>query len=354
MPSSPFHLLLRNSADALILIDPGSGGFRPNPGAAALLGLTPDQHAAPLDWAERVHEDDRESLKECLNEIQKPQPSSELIFRVKNEDRGLSWIECRITHAGEYALGILRDVSSSRGEQPAELKQILNAIDQATIVAITDSAGNIIKANDEFCRISGYTREELLGQNHRILNSGYHKSSFFSELWKTIVSGQVWTGEICNRRKNGDFYWVRTVICPLYDSAGQIDRFMSVRFDITDSRLSEERTRATSAWHAAILNGASYSIMAFSPDGTITTFNRAAEKLFGHTAEEVVGKKTPLVFHDQEELAQRAQELSTTEAQKIEPGFDVLVRQCRATGAESREWTCHRKAGTRFPVKLHE
>jgi PAS domain S-box-containing protein len=107
------------------------------------------------------------------------------------------------------------------------------AFDQIAIIARTDADGKIIYANDMFVEISGYERSELLGKDHRILNSGHHDKSFFQGLWGTITKGKVWRGEIRNRRKNGEFYWVETIIKPILNERGEIVEYLSVRRDIT-------------------------------------------------------------------------------------------------------------------------
>lgn len=152
------------------------------------------------------------------------------------------------------------------------------AVDQHAIVAVTDINGTITFVNEKFCKLSKYSEKELLGKNHRIVNSRYHSNFFFQDLYKTIYSGQIWKGEIKNKSKDGNYYWVDTTIVPLMDENGKLDQFISIRTDITKQKQIQENLRVSENHFRVILDSNPQSVVFIDRNKRIQFFNHIANE----------------------------------------------------------------------------
>lgn len=167
------------------------------------------------------------------------------------------------------------------------LQEILFALDKSAIVAITNPQGNITFANDLFYEITQYDRSEVIGQNHRILNSGYHPKSFFKDMWKTIGQGNIWKGEIKNKKKDGTLYWVHATIVPFLNEKGKPYQYISIRTDITKEKALEEEVHKSNEKYQLIAENSVTLISLIEKDGSINYASPTFNNMLGYDIEQL-------------------------------------------------------------------
>lgn len=211
-------------------------------------------------------------------------------------------------------------------------ESMLNALNTLAIVSETDPQGAMTYVNDKFLEISKYERKELIGQNHRILKSGFMPPAIYEDLWKTISSGKVWRGEIKNKAKDGSFYWVDASIAPIFGTDGAIAKYLAVRFPITDKKENEDRANLL----AGIVEQTSQAWGIADISGKMMNANKAFLIMFGYTLAET------------RELGY-ADIIASEERERIS---NSIAAAAQSTDSFSTETTCIRKDGSTVPVLL--
>jgi diguanylate cyclase (GGDEF)-like protein/PAS domain S-box-containing protein len=249
--------------------------------------------------------------------------------------------------------------ASKLQEANLSLESFRLAMDRHNIVSISDVKGDITFVNDLFCEVSRYSREELIGKNHRIIKSGVHPASVFDDMWLTISSGKVWQGEVCNRRKDGIYYWVSSTIVPFLDDSGLPYQYISVRTDITAikeaeqvlmrskselEKLVHERTADLEEREEllqSITTAAQDAVIMIDSNGNVTHWNPAAEKMFGYSLGEIFGRN----LHS---LVVPSRYLDAHHAafpKFIQTGAGALIGAVTEVDAQKRD-------GSEFPIEI--
>lgn len=234
---------------------------------AALLGYNHEEIAPTLEtWRALSHPDDLRAVKKVMvDHLKGLTPEYRCEQRLRRADGTWCWalaagrvIERDAKGRALRAVGVHLDVSRAREAKSAietarasaesalrEVSALRAALDEHSILSVSDRAGRMIDVNTGFCRASGYSRAELIGSDHRLLSSDTHSNAFWEELWATVTLGRPWRGEICNRRKDGTLYWVDSTIIPYVGADGTIEKYVTIRFDVTAQKRADEALQRT-------------------------------------------------------------------------------------------------------------
>jgi PAS domain S-box-containing protein len=240
----------------------------------------------------------------------------------------------RIDYEGEFAiLGICKDITRQR-EAEDKIRELTSAVEQSPVsIVITDRQGNIEYANRKACETTGYTFEELQGQNPRVLKSGETSAEEYHNLWKCITSGREWEGVFHNKRKNGEFYWEASRIAPILDAKGTISHYLAIKEDITERRKADEELKR----FRMLSDKANFGSSITSVDGILLYANETFARMHGYTLLEIVGQNLSILHTEQ----QMARVIETMEMLRITGEFS------------SEEVWRIRKDGSEFPSLMN-
>jgi PAS domain S-box-containing protein len=238
---------------------------------------------------------------------------------------------------------LFRDITE-RKEAEEELKKLSSVVEQSQVsVVITDPEGTIEYVNPKFTEVSGYSFDETIGQNPRVLNAGIQAPKFYKDMWDTIKSGKDWQGEFANRKKNGDIFWENATISPIRNTEGRITHFVAVKEDISERKKAEAALRESEETLSKITSSALTAIiMLASETGKVSFWNEAAEKIFGWTAQEVIGKKLHDLIIPKQYKQQHAEGLKRFS----QTGTGAMI-------GRSTEMTALNREGQEFPIELN-
>ena len=216
------------------------------------------------------------------------------------------------------------------------------ALDQHAIVATTDVRGKITYVNDKFCEVSGYSRVELLGQDHALLNSGKHPHGFFKSMYETVAHGEVWHGEVCNRAKDGRLYWVKTTIVPFFSTDGKPEQYIAIRSDISERKALEDSAKTQRDFYERIIETLGEGVYVQDAQGCCTYINGEAERMLGWSRADFLGKPVHDTIHS----------LSAGGEPVASGDCPILVASRSGQRSQFEDQVFMRRDGSVFPISV--
>ncbi len=300
---SRYQAIIQSASEGFWVVDPENFEIlEVNDALCRILGFTREELVGktPFDLV------DRENLQILNREAQKKHQKHcafEIELLTKNGEKRYVHISSNLValDSGEadFRFAFITDLTEIIKTRE-EIRQLSKAIEQvASTVVITDKTGKIIYVNPFFTQETGYTREEAIGNNPRVLKSGFHPPEFYQNLWKTISSGKVWRGTFRNRAKDGTLFWEKAIITPLKNQQGEITHYIAVKEDITERIELERRLNRTASQLNLIVRNAPIGI-AYVKDRKIVEINPAMAHLYGTEPEDLIGKDTSFIYPTKE------------------------------------------------------
>jgi len=307
--SGLFQKLIEHSYSGITLFDAHLNFIYRSPSASRITGFN-DAGRSDITFSDIIHPADRTGIKDMLDDLlQKPGTSMNCSLRSRHYDGHFINLEGVFTNwlqQPDIAAIVLNfhDVTE-RQQADDTLKQIITelsaykyALDASAIVTITDQNGFIRYVNENFCKISGYSEQELLGKDNRVVNSGYHNKAFMEEMWNSITAGNVWSGDVCNQRKDGSKYWVATTIVPFLNEHQKPYQYVSIFIDRTDAMLARQQLVEKNAQISNLLESINDAFIAVDRELRYTYVNQRTCEIVGMKAGDMLGKKMWELFPD--------------------------------------------------------
>ncbi|MEO8885148.1 MAG: PAS domain S-box protein [Mucilaginibacter sp.] len=297
-----FKKLIENSYSGIALLDSSFNIIYRSPSAERIGGWSTSK-TTPSTLTEFIHPADMDTVNGVFKDVlASPGNPKTCKFRSRRLVGQYVWLQCTFTNMlndADIKAVVCNFIDISDQQKSEELlQQTINelsaykyALDEAAIVAITDQKGIIKHVNDNFCRISKFSKDELIGQDHRIINSSYHTKEYIKNLWASIANGKIWRGELRNKTKDGNYYWVDTTIVPFLDDKGKPYQYVAIRSDITERKLTEEKM-------VTLLENVNDGFIALDENMCYTYANKRVGDMVGIEPTTLIGKNIWEVFPD--------------------------------------------------------